>query len=57
MNTIYYLISYLRIIPRKTAIAAYNYYYGKELFDVHQFEKDLTIFNNLTGTNNLIVSV
>jgi hypothetical protein len=39
------------------SISAYNYYYGKELFDVHQFEKDLTIFNDLTGTNNLIVSV
>ena len=52
MNTIYYLISYLRIIPRKTAIAAYNYYYGIKHLPAIRMEKlPLTnrVWNHITN--------
>ena len=52
MNTIYYLISYLRIIPRKTAIAAYNYYYGIKHLPAIRMEKlPLTnrVWNQITN--------
>jgi len=39
------------------SLSAYNYYYGKNLFDVKQLEKDLHLFNNSTGGNDIIVSV
>lgn len=52
MNTIYYIISYLRIIPRKTAIAAYNYYYGIKHLPAIRMEKlPLTnrVWNHITN--------
>jgi len=39
MNSIYYLASYLRIIPKKAYSAALNYYYGIENYPTERMEK------------------
>lgn len=38
MNSIYYLASYLRIIPKKACTGLYNYYYGLENYPTERME-------------------